>query len=61
MSNPVSEHTTDRVADKKIAACAISLGVAIINTLVGDSIASSASDGDAAELMAAAINSEFKL
>ena len=49
------------VQANKVAACGISLGVAILKLMVGDSIAAVNSNSDLEELMAAAIMAELKL
>lgn len=49
------------IRTRKIAACSVGLGVAIINEMIGGSIANYKSDQDLSELMAAAILGELKI
>ena len=54
-------YTAAEIQTKKIAACAVSLGVAILNNMIGVDVSNSNAGRDTNELMATAILSELKL
>lgn len=56
----VSALPDSQIYTKKIAVCAVSLGTAILNEMLGNSLASTTST-NTEELVAAAILSELKL